>query len=100
MVTASHNPKRDDGYKLYWGNGVQIIPPHDAGIYSSILENLAPWMDYSNIPIPATVIDGKPIENLRNHLSEEYFGDQLKSILNSGTRIENSLRKIAYTGII
>ena len=36
MVTASHNPKQDNGYKLYWRNGAQIIPPHDAGIAHSI----------------------------------------------------------------
>jgi len=27
MVTASHNPAQDDGYKLYWSNACQIIPP-------------------------------------------------------------------------
>lgn len=48
MVTASHNPKQDDGYKVYWGDGCQIRPPIDAEIASAILEpkNLKPWMDY------------------------------------------------------
>ncbi|XP_045107656.1 phosphoglucomutase-2-like isoform X1 [Portunus trituberculatus] len=45
MVTASHNPKEDNGYKVYWGNGAQIIPPHDTGIQHSIEENLEPWQD-------------------------------------------------------
>ncbi|KAG7458701.1 hypothetical protein MATL_G00223390 [Megalops atlanticus] len=43
MVTASHNPKQDNGYKVYWENGAQIIPPHDRGIASAIEENLEPW---------------------------------------------------------
>uniref|UniRef100_A0A8C9TDZ9 Phosphoglucomutase 2 n=1 Tax=Scleropages formosus TaxID=113540 RepID=A0A8C9TDZ9_SCLFO len=43
MVTASHNPKQDNGYKVYWENGAQIIPPHDCGIASAISENLEPW---------------------------------------------------------
>lgn len=43
MVTASHNPKQDNGYKVYWDNGAQIIPPHDTGIASAIEESLEPW---------------------------------------------------------
>jgi phosphomannomutase len=36
MVTASHNPPEYNGYKVYWGNGAQIIPPHDLGIAKAI----------------------------------------------------------------
>jgi phosphomannomutase len=36
MITASHNPPEYNGYKAYWGNGAQIIPPIDSGIARAI----------------------------------------------------------------
>lgn len=46
MITASHNPQKDNGYKLYASNGSQIIPPVDSDISSLIVKNLKPWTTY------------------------------------------------------
>jgi len=36
MITASHNPPEYNGYKAYWNNGAQIVPPTDVGIAQQI----------------------------------------------------------------
>ncbi|MFK7757177.1 MAG: phospho-sugar mutase [Flavobacteriales bacterium] len=36
VITASHNPKIYNGYKVYWQDGAQIVPPHDKGIISEV----------------------------------------------------------------
>ena len=36
VVTASHNPKEYNGYKVYWSDGGQIVPPHDKGIIERV----------------------------------------------------------------
>lgn len=35
-VTASHNPSKYNGYKVYWEDGAQITPPHDSGIMDEV----------------------------------------------------------------
>ncbi|KAI3402877.2 hypothetical protein KGF56_004338 [Candida oxycetoniae] len=45
MITASHNPAMDNGYKVYYSNGCQIIPPIDHEISESINANLKPWSE-------------------------------------------------------
>jgi phosphoglucomutase len=36
VVTASHNPKEYNGYKAYWSDGAQVVPPHDKNIINEV----------------------------------------------------------------
>ncbi|PAV23482.1 phosphoglucomutase 1 [Pyrrhoderma noxium] len=55
MITASHNPKQDNGYKVYWSNAVQIISPHDSEIAKAIEENLEPKSWDTNVVNESTL---------------------------------------------
>ncbi len=113
MVTASHNPKDDAGFKVYWSDGCQIRSPIDRCIAQSILEesNLKPWIDY-----------GQKLNEyklVKDSYSDECFGlgntditktlvdDYYKSILSSGLVIEKGniheaigpTLRVAYTAM-
>ena len=45
MITASHNPPKYNGYKVYWDDGAQIVPPIDKEIITEV-KNIT---DYANI---------------------------------------------------
>lgn len=36
MITASHNPKEYNGYKVYWQDGGQLVPPHDTNVIKEV----------------------------------------------------------------
>ncbi|WP_205635390.1 phospho-sugar mutase [Flavivirga aquatica] len=48
VLTASHNPPEYNGYKVYWQDGGQLVPPHDSGVI-----NLINDLDYANIKFEA-----------------------------------------------
>uniref|UniRef100_A0A0G4GGH9 Alpha-D-phosphohexomutase alpha/beta/alpha domain-containing protein n=1 Tax=Chromera velia CCMP2878 TaxID=1169474 RepID=A0A0G4GGH9_9ALVE len=62
MVTASHNLKNDNGYKVYSGDGAQIIPPTDEDIATSSLKNLEPWGGVSALLRPESGLLKDPSE--------------------------------------
>jgi phosphomannomutase len=57
MITASHNPPEYNGYKAYWGNGAQIIPPTDVGIAKAI-EGAPAAKDVARPSLEAAKADG------------------------------------------
>jgi phosphomannomutase len=67
MITASHNPPADNGYKLYLSDGAQIVPPADAEIQSAI-GRLGPL---SQIPVAGP--DSPLINWLDDTLTQAYL---------------------------
>ncbi|XP_026473532.1 phosphoglucomutase-2 [Ctenocephalides felis] len=89
MVTASHNPKDDNGYKVYWENSCQITPPHDKNIQKHILENLKPWPKSWDITVLPKSVHKDPsvlFDNYCKSLSK-LIPDNLMS-LNSKSSLE------------
>jgi phosphomannomutase len=68
MITASHNPPADNGYKLYLADGAQIIPPVDQEIERAI-EALGPL---SQIPVAAA--DSPLISHRGDEVARAYIG--------------------------
>jgi phosphoglucomutase/phosphomannomutase len=47
MISASHNPPSDNGVKMYWSDGGQVLPPHDRGIIDAVMTaSQIPLADY------------------------------------------------------
>jgi phosphomannomutase len=67
MITASHNPAADNGYKLYLGDGAQIVPPVDAQIEAAIA-GLGPLSR-----IPAGPLDGPLITRHGDEVAQAYL---------------------------
>ncbi len=67
MITASHNPPADNGYKLYLGDGAQIIPPVDQQIAAAI----AALGDLSQVP--AAAADSPLVGRLGDEIARAYL---------------------------
>ena len=92
MVTASHNPKEYNGYKVYWSDGAQIIAPVDKDIVAEV----------NAISDPSLVkyrADGKEggIETMGDEMNNAYMDDVLTLMLSPEARARHADLKIVYT---
>jgi len=73
VITASHNPKEYNGYKAYWSDGAQVVPPHDTDVITEVnaITNFT-QVKFDAVPSRITLI-GKEVE-------EAYFREVQKVI--------------------
>ncbi|MFW6100125.1 MAG: phospho-sugar mutase [Bacteroidota bacterium] len=90
VITASHNPKEYNGYKVYWDDGGQIVPPHDKNIISEVQK----ISDISQVNFNG---DESKIEILGKDIDEVYL-DKISTLsLNPKINRKQSDLKIVFT---
>ena len=100
IITASHNPPEYNGYKVYWNNGGQIVPPVEGQIIKCKVQNITRAgirALYKEENSPITVFVARD-----HHFNDEYFSkikeDHEISIKVIGIRYELYDETIAVLG--
>jgi phosphomannomutase len=91
VLTASHNPPEYNGYKVYWQDGGQLVPPQDAEIIKIIEE-----LKYSEIKFEA---NNDLIEYIDSEIDEAFFKSTIENAsFNTPSEAKANL-KIVYTSL-
>jgi len=92
VITASHNPKEYNGYKVYWNDGGQLVAPHDKNVISEVEKITSPSMVNFNKHISLIHIIGSDIDSI--------YLQKIKELsINPHIISQNSSLKIVYTPI-
>ena len=87
VISASHNPPLDNGFKAYWTDGGQLVPPHDKGI----LEVAATVERILTVDYEAAAADGR-IVTIGKEVDEAY----IRAVVDQAEGVERDL-KIVYS---
>lgn len=90
VVTASHNPKEYNGYKVYWTDGAQVIPPHDKNIIEEVLKVK---------PEEVKTGDNSKVSLIGKDIEDKYMNDLTGYLVNPNIIKKHSDIKIVYTPI-
>ncbi|MDR1706502.1 MAG: phospho-sugar mutase [Prevotella sp.] len=90
MITASHNPKVYNGYKAYWEDGAQVVPPHDKNIIAEVNR-----VNVEDIKFKGG--DKSLIEILGKDMDEDYIKDLKTLMLSPGSVKKHGNIGIVYT---
>ena len=95
MITASHNPPKYNGYKVYWEDGAQIVAPKD----KLIIEEVKKVTDYNEIKEidKQEAIDAGLYNIIGKELDDKYMETLNKLVLNPDIIKEEKDLKIVYT---
>ena len=94
MITASHNPKEYNGYKVFWSDGAQVISPVDKDIVAEVAKITDPSMVKFERGENAA-----PIEVMRHEMDEAYLNAVSTLMLSPESRERHKDIKIVYTPI-
>lgn len=90
VITASHNPKEYNGYKVYWNDGGQLVPPHDKNVISEVRQ-------VSSVSMVKTGDHPENIKIIGKETDEKYISALKKiSLLKNDPKIKKDVR-IVYT---
>jgi len=94
MITASHNPKEYNGYKVYWDDGSQIVPPVDEEIITEV--NATKFENIKNIDKNEAIEKGL-YKLIGNEIDEKFIAKLKSLVLNPEAITNNKDLKIVYT---
>lgn len=88
VLTASHNPKEYNGYKVYWNDGGQLVPPHDGGVIAKVRQT-----DFEDINWNA---NEDLIETISEAIDSKYIANVVAQSLNDNGKED---LKVVFTAL-
>jgi phosphoglucomutase len=92
VITASHNPPHDNGFKAYFEDGAQVVPPHDKAIVAEV--NAVPLTELGRFLAPK--LEG--VTTLGRDADEAYLSVAMKAALDAAV-FQKAKLKVIFTNI-